>query len=110
LPGSDNIFRGGVDHEFALTAVLAHWLSGTVASAMRIYREEALTEVPRERSTAPLGLAQFKHDFRSIRRFAERDHANIVSWNVYDHGSHFAAHDATDTLVADIRDFYRELR
>jgi pimeloyl-ACP methyl ester carboxylesterase len=107
----DNIFRGGVDDEFVLTAVLAHWLTGTVASAMRIYREERLAQGPaREPSTVPLGLAQFEHDFRSIRRFAERDHANIVSWNVYDHGSHFAAHDATDTLIADIRDFFRELR
>jgi hypothetical protein len=26
----------------------------------------------------------FAHDFQSIRRFAERDHATIVSWNTYD--------------------------
>jgi pimeloyl-ACP methyl ester carboxylesterase len=106
----DTIFRGGVDIDFALTAVHAHWLTGTVASAMRLYRENGLISDSPTRSTVPLGLAQFAHDFRSIRRFAERDHANIVSWNVYDHGSHFAAHDATDALAADIRSFFRALR
>lgn len=44
---------------------------------------------------------------------AERDHANIVSWNSYDPGlpkggpndaaGHCAAHEATDLLVGDIR-------
>jgi hypothetical protein len=55
----------------------------------------------------PLGLANFDADFPSIRAFAERDHANIVSWNVYDVGDHFAAHTATDELVADVRAFFR---
>ena len=106
----NNIFRSGVDVDFVVTCVLAHWLTGTVASAMRIYREDELVGSRAERSTVPLGLAQFKHDFRSIRRFADRDHANIVSWNVYDHGSHFAGHDAPETLVADIRGFFRAYR
>jgi epoxide hydrolase len=106
----DNIFRvddGDDDHDFVLTCVHTHWLTGTVASAMRLYREDRLDELPKERSTVPVGLAQFKHDFRSIRRYANRDHTEIRSWNVYDHGSHFAANDATQTLVADIRDFFR---
>ena len=34
----------------------------------------------------------------------------IVSWNVYDTGSHFAAHDAPGLLVDDIRGFFRQLR
>ncbi len=58
----------------------------------------------------PLGLANFAWEFRSIRPFAERDHKNIVSWHVYDTGSHFAAHDAPDLLVDDIRGFFSQLR
>jgi Epoxide hydrolase N terminus len=46
----------------------------------------------------------------SIRRFADRDHANIVSWNHYDRGSHFSPHDAPDLLLDDIRAFFRALR
>ena len=41
-----------------------------------------------------------------MRKFAERDHTNIVSWNEYDRGSHWAAHDAPDLLVDDIRQFF----
>ena len=55
----------------------------------------------------PIGLAAFAGDFSGIRRFAERDHKNIVHWSVFDHGGHFAAHKAPDLLVGDIRDVLR---
>jgi epoxide hydrolase len=58
----------------------------------------------------PLGLANFAYDMKSIRRFADRDHANIVSWNVYDRGGHWATDDAPDLLVEDLRGFYRRFR
>jgi pimeloyl-ACP methyl ester carboxylesterase len=61
-------------------------------------------------STAPTGLASFAYDFTPIRRFAERDHSNIVSWNEYDRGSHWATHDAPDLLIDDIREFFRRFR
>jgi hypothetical protein len=67
-------------------------------------------EKPNEPTTVPTGVAIFAEDFQSIRKFADRDHANIVSWNHYDRGSHFAPYDAADLLAADIRAFYRELR
>jgi epoxide hydrolase len=49
-------------------------------------------------------------DLRTVRKFADRDHANIVSWNHYEQGSHFATRDATDLLISDIRGFFRDLR
>jgi epoxide hydrolase len=58
----------------------------------------------------PTGVAIFARDFQSVRKFADRDHTNIVSWNRYGHGSHFATRDATDLLVSDIRGFFRALR
>ena len=61
-------------------------------------------------TTTPTGVAIFAEDFQSVRRFAERDHANIVSWNRYERGSHFAPQDAPDLLRDDIRSFFRELR
>ena len=69
--------------------------------------------------TVPTGLAMFAGDFQSIRRFADRDHANIVSWHSYgtapaagtqtDAAGHYAAHEATEVLVADIREFFAAL-
>jgi epoxide hydrolase len=49
-------------------------------------------------------------DFKSIRRFAERDHAGIASWHVLPevHG-HYAAHTHPNVLAADIRAFFTSL-
>jgi hypothetical protein len=47
---------------------------------------------------------------KTVRRFADRDHANIVSWNTFDRGSHWSAHDAPDLLADDIRQFFASLR
>lgn len=104
------IYGDGLDRDYILTNVSIHWLTGTVASAMRLYYEFAHGGQPDEPTTVPLGLAQFTYDFKAIRRFAERDHSNIVSWNVYDQPGHFAAHQSPGLLVNDIRQFFQPLR
>jgi epoxide hydrolase len=101
---------GALDPDYILTNVSIHWLTGTVASAMRLYWEFHHDKDQPGPTTVPLGLAQFSHDFKAIRRFARRDHSNIVSWNVYDAPGHFAAHQSPDLLVADIRQFFSRLR
>jgi hypothetical protein len=58
----------------------------------------------------PIGLAAFGGDFSGIRRFAHRDHKNIVRWSVFDHGGHFAAHKAPELLITEIREFFRDMR
>ncbi|HEX6231576.1 MAG TPA: epoxide hydrolase [Jiangellaceae bacterium] len=101
----------GMDDDFVLTNVMIYWLTGTSGSSMRFYYEDAHAgDQPTEPTTVPIGLAQFGGDFQSIRRFAERDHKNIVSWNTYDRGGHYAAHDAPELLVGDIRQFFAHLR
>ncbi|PNE16284.1 hypothetical protein B1H26_26690, partial [Amycolatopsis sp. BJA-103] len=64
---------------------------------------------PSEPTTAPTGLASFAYDFRPLRRFADRDHTNIVSWQEFDRGGHWATQDAPDLLLGDIRAFFRKL-
>jgi hypothetical protein len=105
------LFREAVDRDYILTNASAYWLTGTVGSSIRRYYDEAHTmPSPDGPTTTPTGVAIFAEDFQTIRKFAERDHANIVSWNRYDRGSHFSPVDAGDLLVADIRAFYRNLR
>ena len=99
-----------LDRDFVLTNVMLYWLTGTAASAARLYWENAHAAPPSEPTTLPLGLAAFGGDFSGIRRFAERDHANIVRWSTFDHGGHFAAHKAPELLVPDVRAFFRDLR
>jgi len=106
-----------LDRDFVLANVAIYWLTGTSGSAIRFYYEDAHTaDKPSGPTTAPTALAMFGGDFQSIRRFAERDHSNIVSWHSYgpagpagspaDAPGHYAAHEATDVLVADIRQFF----
>lgn len=101
---------GNLDADYLLTNVMIHWLTGTVASAMRLYWEFSHDKPSSEPTTIPLGLAQFSQDFKAIRRFAERDHRGIVSWNAYDAPGHFAAHQSPELLVADMRQFFRPFR
>jgi pimeloyl-ACP methyl ester carboxylesterase len=110
LAWSGQLFGNALSPDEILTNVSIYWLTNTAASAARIYYEDKRAEHPTEPTTAPIGLASFAYDFRPIRRFAERDHANIVSWSEFDRGSHWAAHDAPDLLVGDIRQFFRRFR
>jgi hypothetical protein len=49
----------------------------------------------------------FAGDFSGVRRFAERDHRNLVQWNMHpEPGGHYAAHLEPDVLADDIRAFY----
>jgi pimeloyl-ACP methyl ester carboxylesterase len=109
-----------LDAEFVVSNVAIYWLTRTAASAIRFYYEDAhASEKPAEPTTAPIGLAMFAGDFESIRPLAERDHANIVSWHAHDAsqpgggprnaGGHYAAHEATDLLVRDMRGFFAAL-
>ena len=45
----------------------------------------------------------------ALRRIAEQTY-NIVHWSEFSRGGHFAAMEAPDLLVGDIRDFFRRFR
>lgn len=114
------LFGESLDAQFIVANVALYWLTGTAGSSLRFYYEDAhATEHPTEPTVVPTGLAMFAGDFQSIRRFAERDHSNIVSWNSYDTAAasggandaagHYAAHEAPEVLVGDIRRFFAGL-
>lgn len=96
-----------LDEDFALTNVMMYWLTRTGSSAGRLYYENSRAPRPTTPTTLALGLAGFGGDFYGLRRFAQRDHANIVHWNTYDNGGHFAAHKVPDVYAADVRAFFR---
>ena len=81
----------------------------SAGSAARIYYEGARTwGQSQQRSPVPTAVAVFPGD-TTIRPLAERDH-NVVHWAEFSRGGHFAAMEAPDLLVSDVREFFRQFR
>ncbi|WP_457445693.1 epoxide hydrolase family protein [Roseateles sp. P5_E4] len=101
-----------MDRERFLTHVSLYWFTATGGQAAEFYFENAQTgagyrELP---NPVPTAVASFPNDFRSVRAFAERSHSNIVQWTEMPHGGHFAATDAPELLVRDMRRFFAQLQ
>jgi epoxide hydrolase len=108
LAWNGQLFDETLDDDFVLTNVTLYWLTGTAGSSIRFYYEDARAERRTEPTTVSIALgAAADGDFKSIRRFAERDHANIASWHILPGVTgHYAAHTNPDALAADIRAFF----
>ncbi|MHA7776343.1 epoxide hydrolase family protein [Roseibium sp. M-1] len=99
-----------VDRERYLTNNAIYWFTATSGSAANVYFEDTQTGAGYREvdNPTPTGVAVFPNDFRSVRNFAERSN-NIVHWTEMPHGGHFAALDAPDLLVADMRRFFTKV-
>jgi hypothetical protein len=65
--------------------------------------------VGKEISGVPTAALVFAHDV-AIRKYAETENA-ITRWtDVTDRGGHFAAMEEPELLLADVREFFRDLR
>ncbi|WP_214317862.1 epoxide hydrolase family protein [Nonomuraea sediminis] len=109
LAWSGQLLGDSLTPDEILTNVCLYWFTNTAASSARFYFENHHSERPSSPTTVPVGLASFGYDFKAPRKFAERDHADIVSWNEYDRGGHWSAHEAPDLLLEDIRAFFRKV-
>ncbi|OXM61615.1 epoxide hydrolase family protein [Amycolatopsis vastitatis] len=99
-----------VDRDLLLTNVMLYWLTGTAGSSANCYYETAHAGAwgASERSPVPTGVAVFPGDV-SIRGTLDREHT-IVHWSEFGRGGHFAAMEAPDLLVGDVREFFTKLR
>ncbi len=107
-----NSFGNGtslVPLEKILLEVSVNWFANAAAGMSRSYYENAKAQAEPQVNHARTGVAVFKDDFQTIRVFAERDNDNIVHWNRFDEGGHFAALERPDALAGDIRAFFAEV-
>ncbi|WP_116950834.1 epoxide hydrolase family protein [Jiangella endophytica] len=108
-----NSFGNGtslVTQDQILTQVSLYWFTNTSASAGRYHYEEAHSGAEPAVNHAPTGVAVFADDFRTIRAFADRDNDNIVHYNEFPDGGHYAMLERPDVLVGDLRAFFAGLR
>jgi pimeloyl-ACP methyl ester carboxylesterase len=96
-----------VELDHLLTDVSIYWFTNTSASSANLYYENrAATDDLKP--GVPTGVAVFPTD-PAIRRVLDRRH-RIVHWSEFTRGGHFAALEAPDLLVDDIRAFFRLVR
>jgi pimeloyl-ACP methyl ester carboxylesterase len=106
---ADELPEQAIDRDVILTDVMLYWLTGTAGSSAASYYENMHASTWNQQpATTPTGVAVFAEDV-AIRRYAERGN-NIVHWSEFDRGGHFAALEAPELLVGDVRAFFRSLR
>ncbi|MFE3177912.1 epoxide hydrolase family protein [Amycolatopsis sp. NPDC059090] len=107
---------GDVERAFTkdeiLTNVTVYWLTGTIGSAMRMYRANAA--IPPEqyarRVEVPSGFSLFPADLvRTPRAWLDRM-ANTVRVTEPERGGHFAPFEEPELYAQELRDFFRPFR
>jgi pimeloyl-ACP methyl ester carboxylesterase len=94
-----------VDRDRLLTNFVIYWVTGTAASSIRLYYENAHDPeawAPRQNSGVPTAVAVFGFDEVPIRRYGEQGNT-IVRWSEFDRGGHYAVIEAPDLWVGDVR-------
>lgn len=95
-----------------LTNFMIYWFTGTAASSIRLYYENAHDPEawsPKANSGVPTGVAVFGYDEVPIRRYGETSNT-IVRWNEFDVGGHYAVLEVPDVWVDDVRGFFGDIR
>jgi epoxide hydrolase len=98
-----------VDRDQLLTNISIYWFTGTGASAAQFLYETAHAQDWPGPSDIPQGWAVFAAHDDLVRRLIDPD-GRIEHWSEFDRGGHFAAMEAPDLLVEDVRAFFRKLR
>lgn len=112
LTDNNGDFLTAVDRDTFLTDVTLYWVTGTVGSSMRIYRENRLAggeTSPLSRLETPVAYADFpKEVFASPLSWIERTY-NVVQMTKMPKGGHFAALEQPDLLIDDVRKFFAKV-
>ncbi|MEV6968340.1 epoxide hydrolase family protein [Hamadaea sp. NPDC051192] len=106
-----------ISRDRLLDNVMLYWLTGTGASAARLYWEsfrhvqQIFTESAADVIAVPAGCSVFpRENPRPSRRWAARRFTDIRYWGEPDRGGHFAAFEQPETFVRELRSFFRLVR
>ena len=95
-----------------LTTVMIYWVTETIGSSMRLYRETfGRTSGPGhyEVQDVPVGVAAFNEVNRPPRALCE-PFFDLHRFTVMERGGHFPAMEVPEALVEEVRAFFRPLR
>ncbi|CAH1247673.1 EPHX1 [Branchiostoma lanceolatum] len=116
-PANRDLSDGGLEKYYTkddmLTSVMIYWLTGTITSSMRFYKEEfagKAMETNRMQVTVPTGIASFPHELgHNPEAFCRLFHPNLVHYTLMPDGGHFAAKEKPALLAEDIRTFVKKV-
>jgi pimeloyl-ACP methyl ester carboxylesterase len=98
-----------LDRDLLLANASLYWFTRTAgSSALTVYAQAGGWGALKQNSGVPTAIINFAHDI-AIRRYVERENT-VVRWTDVDRGGHFAALEEPQTLVEDVRAFFRDLR
>ncbi|XP_049770766.1 juvenile hormone epoxide hydrolase 1-like [Schistocerca cancellata] len=110
---------GGLTKKYEMTDlldnVMIYWLTGCITTSVRLYSEHfsKAARVGRKRVIErypPTAVAQFEHDILFTPEWVARDvHPNLVRYNVFPNGGHFAAFEEPKVLAEDIWEFVKSV-
>jgi pimeloyl-ACP methyl ester carboxylesterase len=95
-----------------LTNVLVYWFTGTAASSIRLYYENAHDPEawsPKPNSGVPTGVAVFARDEVAIRRYGQEGNT-IMRWTELASGGHFAAMEVPEVWAEEVAAFFAGLQ
>jgi pimeloyl-ACP methyl ester carboxylesterase len=111
LVDHDGDFLHVIDKDTFLDDVTLYWVTGTVGSSLRIYRENQLAGQDAEppRFDTPVAYADFPKEVATppYRWIAER--YNVVQRTEMPRGGHFAALEQPDLFLRDVRMFFAKI-
>jgi pimeloyl-ACP methyl ester carboxylesterase len=93
-----------------ITNVMVYWVTQTITSSMRLYREHMTSAEKPQFVGVPTGVARYpKEPLRYPRPWVERAY-NVTYWADMPRGGHFAAMEQPGLFADDVRTFFRTVR
>ena len=99
-----------LDRDEMLDNIMLYWINGNGASSARLYWE-SFGKGTRHIVAVPSGFAVFPKEISPpIKEWVAGSYTDIVHWERYDKGGHFAAFEVPEVFVAEMRSMFRRYR
>ncbi len=104
------------DRDFLCTTASIYWLTGSIPSSMRIYKEHYTDNQPpaprHDRSPAievPTAFAVFPKELLLLPRAVAARATNLQRWTVQPRGGHYPPAEQPELVIDEIQSFFSEL-
>jgi hypothetical protein len=113
------VFAGqpeGLSRDDILDNITMYWLTNTAISSARLYWDNAHTLPPGgffsvRNVKLPVAVTVFSDEiYAAPRTWAEKAYSNMIYYNRFPKGTHFAAWEQPEYFVTGMRDGFRTLR